>query len=197
MSNLNLKGIWIPIEILIDDNLSDKEKLIYSIILFLSKENNYCYCNNSSLSELLNISTTQVSKLINSLKKKECIDIIIKYKENSKEIESRKLIPKKEIPYLTKVKYPPQQNFNTPIEEKFKDNKYNNKINNKYNSENNFAKRNKANFEQRDYTGIDLTSLYANGCRVSLPHKTLFCNSIKKCCSVLQHNSRKSKNRKI
>ena len=39
---------------------------------------------------------------------------------------------------------------------------YNNKINNKYNSENNFAKRNKANFEQRDYTGIDLTSLYAN-----------------------------------
>lgn len=40
--------------------------------------------------------------------------------------------------------------------------RYNNKINNKYNSENNFAKRNKANFEQRDYTGIDLTSLYAN-----------------------------------
>lgn len=87
MSNLNLKGIWIPIEILIDDNLSDKEKLIYSIILFLSKENNYCYCNNSSLSELLNISTTQVSKLINSLKKKECIDIIIKYKENRNEIQ--------------------------------------------------------------------------------------------------------------
>ena len=154
MSNLNLKGVWIPIEILIDDNLSDKEKLIYSIILFLSKENNYCYCSNSSLSEILNISTTQVSKLINSLKKKGYIDIEIKYKENSKEIESRKLIPKMNTPYLTKVKYPPQQNFNTPIEEKFKDNKYN--------SENNFAKRNKANFEQRDYTGIDLTSLYAN-----------------------------------
>ena len=32
----------------------------------------------------------------------------------------------------------------------------------KYNSENNFAKRNKANFEQRDYTDIDLTLLYAN-----------------------------------
>ena len=30
--------------------------------------------------------------------------------------------------YLTKVKYPPQQNFNTPIEEKFKDNKIYNKI---------------------------------------------------------------------
>ena len=41
MSNLNLKGLWIPIEILTDKNLSDKEKIILSIILFLSKENNY------------------------------------------------------------------------------------------------------------------------------------------------------------
>ena len=38
MSNLNLKGLWIPIEILTDTNLSDKEKHIYSIIMFLSKE---------------------------------------------------------------------------------------------------------------------------------------------------------------
>lgn len=30
----NLKGLWIPIEILTDINLSDKEKHIYSIIIF-------------------------------------------------------------------------------------------------------------------------------------------------------------------
>jgi hypothetical protein len=47
MSNLNLKGLCIPIEILTDTNLSDKEGIIYSIIIFLSKENNYCYCTNS------------------------------------------------------------------------------------------------------------------------------------------------------
>lgn len=65
--------------------------------------------------------------------------------------------------YLTKVKYPPQQNFNTPIEEKFKDNKYNNKnIKNKYNSNNKIYKKNKANFEERDYTDYDFTKLYAN-----------------------------------
>ena len=40
MANLNLKGIWIPIEILTDKKLSDKEKNIYAIILCLSKENN-------------------------------------------------------------------------------------------------------------------------------------------------------------
>ena len=38
MASLNLKGLWIPIEILTDKNLSDKEKTILSIILFLSKE---------------------------------------------------------------------------------------------------------------------------------------------------------------
>lgn len=153
MSNLNLKGLWIPIEILTDTNLSDKEKHIYSIIMFLSKENNYCYCTNSNISELLNISITQVSKLVNSLKKKGYIDIEIKYKDNSKEIESRKLIPKMDNPYLTKVKYPPQQNFNTPIEEKFKDNKYNNKQN---------FKKTKVNFKERAYEGFDFDTLYAN-----------------------------------
>ena len=63
MSNLNLKGIWIPIEILTDEKLSDKEKIIYSIILYLSKE-------------------------------------------NSKQVEMRKLIPINKNTYLTKVKYP-------------------------------------------------------------------------------------------
>ena len=67
MQNLNLKGIWIPIEILTDKKLSDKEKTIYAIIIYLSKENNYCYCTNKTISELLNITTTQVSRLVNSL----------------------------------------------------------------------------------------------------------------------------------
>lgn len=162
MSNFNLKGIWIPIEILTDEKLSDKEKIIYAIILYLSKENNYCYLTNKTISELLNISITQVSKLVNSLKDKKYIDIELIYKENSKQVEMRKLIPINKNTYLTKVKYPLQQNFNTPIEEKFKDNKYNNKINNKYNGNNNFSKKNMANFEQRNYTNYDFTKLYAN-----------------------------------
>ena len=162
MSSLNLKGIWIPIEILTDEKLSDKEKIIYAIILYLSKENNYCYLTNKTISELLNVSITQVSKLVNSLKYKKYIDIELIYKENSRQVEMRKLIPINKNTYLTKVKYPLQQNFNTPIEEKFKDNKYNNKINNKYNGNNKIYKKNMANFEQRKYDDIDLTRLYAN-----------------------------------
>lgn len=141
MSNLNLKGIWIPIEILTDNKLSDKEKSIYSIIIYLSKENQYCFLTNKTISELLNISVTRVSNLINSLKKKKYIETKIIYKENTKQVEMRKLIPiKNDSTYLRKVKYPPQENFNTPIKEKFKDNKYNNKINNKYKGETKFIK---------------------------------------------------------
>ena len=164
MSNLNLKGIWIPIEILTDEKLSDKEKIIYSIILYLSKENNYCYLTNKTISELLNISITQVSKLVNSLKDKKYIDIELIYKENSKQVEMRKLIPtsKNKDTYLTKVKHPLQQNFNPPIEEKFKDNKYNNKNISKYNNAKQNFRKSRANFEQRDYTNYDFTKLYAN-----------------------------------
>ena len=162
MSNLNLKGIWLPIEILTDEKLSDKEKIIYAIILYLSKENSYCYLTNKTISELLNISITQVSKLVNSLKDKKYIDVNLIYKENSKQVEMRKLIPINKNTYLTKVKYPLQQNFNTPIEEKFKDNKYNNKNINKYNNAKQNYRRSRANFEERDYTNYDFTKLYAN-----------------------------------
>ena len=155
MSNLNLKGIWIPIEILTDKKLSDKEKIIYAIVIYLSKENQYCFLTNKTISELLNISVTQVSNLINSLKSKEYIDTELIYKENTKQVEMRKLIPiKNEDTYLRKVKYPLQANFNTPIKEKFK--------NNKYNSDKKFQKKSMANFEQRKYDDIDFTRLYAN-----------------------------------
>lgn len=136
MSNLNLKGLWIPIEILTDKNLSDKEKHIYSLVIFLSQEKQYCFCTNKTISELLNISVTQVSKLVNSLKDKGYINIEMVYKENSKEVDMRRLIP---------------------IEEKFKDNKYNI---NKYKNNN----KGYCNYEQRDYEkeGFDWNSLYAN-----------------------------------
>ena len=136
MSNLNLKGLWMPIEILTDKNLSDKEKHIYSLVIFLSQEKQYCFCTNKTISQLLNISVTQASKLVNSLKTKGYINIEMVYKENSKEVDIRKLIP---------------------IEEKFKDNKYN--INNNKNN-----KKGYCNYEQRDYDkeGFDWNSLYAN-----------------------------------
>ena len=83
------KGVWIPYEILTDINLNDKEKIVYSMIMYLSKERE-CTITNSYISELLNISKVQSSRIINSLKKKLYIRVEIVYKENSKEIALRK-----------------------------------------------------------------------------------------------------------
>lgn len=33
------KGVWIPYEIFINKKLTDKEKFVYSMFIFLSKEN--------------------------------------------------------------------------------------------------------------------------------------------------------------
>ena len=38
MSNLNLKGLWIPIEILTDKNLSDKENIYITCNIFKSRK---------------------------------------------------------------------------------------------------------------------------------------------------------------
>ena len=158
MSNLNLKGLWIPIEVLTDKNLSDKEKIIYALITFLSKENNKCFCTNSTIGNLLNITNKQVSKLINSLKVKGYIDIEMKYKEDSKQIETRLLtpIPQKVNTSPSKVLYPSPPKVPYPMEQKVKDNKYNNK--------NIYNKNRYCNYEQRDYDkeGFDWNSLYAN-----------------------------------
>ena len=60
---INIKGIWIPFEILANKDLSDKEKLIYSIILYFSKEKSYCSISNNQLAELLNLTLLQLEKL--------------------------------------------------------------------------------------------------------------------------------------
>ena len=41
-----LKGLWIPAEILLNEDLSDKEKIILSMILYLSEERKSCFASN-------------------------------------------------------------------------------------------------------------------------------------------------------
>ena len=150
---LNLKGIWIPIEILTDKNLSDKEKHIYSLVIFLSQEKQYCFCTNKTISKLLNISVTQVSKLVNSLKDKGYINIKIKYKENSKEIENREIIPVFEKIHMScsKEQIPVVKN-NKDIINNIK-NKYNNIIN---------QNRRFIGYKNNDFKNEDFSKFYIN-----------------------------------
>lgn len=134
------KGVWIPYEILTDIKLNDKEKFVYSMILYLSKEKE-CIMSNSYISELLNITKIQSSRIINSLKKKGYIKIDIIYKENLKEIALRKITPiYRNVNTYKQINTRP---INTNVKEIINNNK------NKYKS-------------GRDYSNLDWTSLYAN-----------------------------------
>ena len=110
------------------------------MILYLSKEKE-CIISNSYISELLNITKIQSSRIINSLKKKGYIKIDIIYKENLKEISLRKITPiYRNVNSYKQINTSP---INTNVKEIINNNK------NKYKS-------------GRDYSNFDWTSLYAN-----------------------------------
>lgn len=164
-----IKGIWIPADILLDDKLTDKEKFVLSMILYLSDETGSCFASNQYIANVVKVTPNRVSKIISSLKNKKYIQVNLKYKKESKEIEQRQIIPivqmnngysQNKQEGISEDNNPASQNEPYPIGESNKDIKYN--IKNNYNKESHIKKDNKANFEQRDYTGFDFTKLYAN-----------------------------------
>lgn len=102
--------------------------------------------SNTYISNLLNICNIQASIIINSLKKKGYVKIEIVYKQNSKEIAIRKIIP------INKYVNTSKRMSNEPINKNVRDIINNNKIYNK-----NYRLKN-----NRDYSNFDWASLYAN-----------------------------------
>lgn len=198
MGKQKLKGLWIPAEILLNADLSDKEKIVLSMILYLSDGTGSCFASNKYIASIVNVTSDRVSKIVSSLKDKGYVDVNLKYKIDTKEIEERQIIPiaeninrysEKDLKGIGKNNYSGSQKQLHPIGENDKDirksyNKLKDKedflvtdvehkeqsrviINNIKNKNNNnkesqIKKNNKANFEQRDYTGFDFTKLYAN-----------------------------------
>ena len=69
------RGIWIPIEIMHDDDLNHSQKFVLSEIEQLSQLEDGCYAQNSHFAKLTGITKTTVSKTISSLKDMGYIDI--------------------------------------------------------------------------------------------------------------------------
>ena len=162
MQENNLKGLWIPYEILTNEKLSDKEKYIYSLILFFSKNENYCTITNKYIANIVNLSDTRVSKLISSLSRKKYVQVITNFQDTTRQIISRKIIPlvkydnpnySKSTTSISKNDYTSSQNYTNNI---VKTNKYIN--NNKYNN----YKNTTSNYNERKYSIQDFDSLYAN-----------------------------------
>lgn len=166
-----IKGLWIPAKILLDEKLTDKEKFVLSMILYLSDETGSCFASNQYIATIVKVTPNRVSRIISSLKNKKYIQVILKYKKESKEIEQRQIIPIAQMNngYSQNKQEGIGENNNSdsqkrqsPIGESNKDIINNIKNKNNYNNESHIKKNNKANFEQRDYTGFDFTKLYAN-----------------------------------
>ena len=87
-NKFKIDGLWIPYQILTDKNLRDKEKIIYSLILFFSNNKSYCSIRNKYLADMLNRSIKRISSIINTLQDKRYIHIVPK----NKSVE-RKLYP--------------------------------------------------------------------------------------------------------
>ncbi len=171
MNKQKLKGLWIPAEVLLNEKLSDKEKIILSMILYLSDETGSCFASNKYIASIVNVTSDRVSKIISSLKDKTYIKVNLKYKKDSKEIEKRQIIPiveninrhsEKYLEGIGKNNYSSSQNELHPIGEKNKD--IINNIKNKkiYNNTSNSNKKYKSNYKGRNYTNFDFTKLYAN-----------------------------------
>lgn len=161
MQENNLKGLWIPYEILTNEHLSDKEKYIYSLILFFSKNNGYCTITNKYIANIVNLSDTRVSKLISSLSKKKYVHVITNFQDTTIQIINRKIIPlvKYDNPTYSKSTNQLDNNNNSSSRKDTntigENNKYIN--NNKYNNY-----KNRFNDNRRIYSVEDLESLYAN-----------------------------------
>ena len=167
-----LKGLWIPAEILLNKDLSDKEKIILSMILYLSEETKSCFTSNKYIASIVNVTANRVSKIISSLKEKQYIKVQLKYKTDSKEIEQRQITPiveninrynSKSQEGIGTNNYLDSQNQLYPIYDKDKD--VINNIKNKNNYNNIYHSNNKKYIQYRSdrcFDDFDFDSLYAN-----------------------------------
>ena len=166
-----LKGLWIPADILLNEDLSDKEKIILSMILYLSEESKSCFASNKYIANIVNVTHERVSKIISALKDKGYVSVKLKYKKDSKEIEERQITPI--VENINRYSQDVQESIQTnsysdsqkqpyPIVKKDKDIINNIKNKNSYNNGTQNFKRTKANFEERAYEGFNFDTLYAN-----------------------------------
>lgn len=135
----DFKGVWIPKDIWLSDDLTLQEKAFLAEIDSLDNEEG-CFASNQYFADFFGVSKTRASLVIKSLIDKGYITSLLIYKEGTQEILKR-VIKVSYIGYLRKVKEGIQGNLNTPPLEKLKDNNttINNTVNNTSNNTNNIV----------------------------------------------------------
>ena len=79
----------IPANVRYDKNITGNAKLLYGEITALCNEKGYCWATNNYFAELYQVSHNTITNWLKDLKKAGYIEIYIKYKKDSKEVEAR------------------------------------------------------------------------------------------------------------
>lgn len=83
--------IVIPATVIYDTNLSANAKIMYGLISGLTNEKGYCWASNKYFAEKIGVSKTAVSLWIKNLKDAGYITVEFEYRDESKEVEMRKI----------------------------------------------------------------------------------------------------------
>lgn len=81
----------IPAEVRYDKDLSPNAKLLYGEITALCNAKGYCWAGNKYFADLYDVSIKSISRWISQLVEKGYLTTELKYKANSKEVDSRRL----------------------------------------------------------------------------------------------------------
>jgi len=85
-------GIWIPLEIWDDKNLSRIERDALAEIMHFNKRGGQCYASNAYLGQILGVTNGRVSQIIKKLKDDSYITVSYSYKNNyTREVDKRYL----------------------------------------------------------------------------------------------------------
>lgn len=105
MKSKAFEGVWIPKEVLCDENLTLHQKVIFSMIQALSSDQP-CYAGNEYFADQCGTSTRSVSGHITKLKDLEYIDVDIQHGSDGK--VKQRIITTRNLKELSTGKY---QNF--------------------------------------------------------------------------------------
>jgi hypothetical protein len=83
------KGVWIPAEIWLNENLSLPEKAVLAEINSFCSRYESCYASNEHFAKFIQVGERRIQKILKSLESKELIEREIVYKKGTKEIEKR------------------------------------------------------------------------------------------------------------
>lgn len=85
------KGVWIPAEIWINEDLTLVEKVVYADIDSYCSRYKECFLGNKHFAKMLGVTENRISRIISSLVDKGYVKRTIKYKEDGKTIDKRLL----------------------------------------------------------------------------------------------------------